>query len=449
MDSALLARAKGYLAERRLPELRALTAELHPADLADLFGDLEHPERLFLLLLLEPDRAADVLEELPDDVRVRLLDRIGDEQASHLILEMEADEAADLLGELPAERVRRLLQRMGREEAEEYSGLLRYPEDTAGGLMTTEFASLADHLRAGDAIAELRRMGRDIELPYYVYVIDRDDVLRGVFSLRDLVTAPPDAPVREIMRTDPVTISPDIDQEEAARVLKRYDLLALPVCDRAGRLLGIVTADDLLRVVGEEGTEDVLALAGVVAAAGMRTRAFPWSAVGLRTLVLVFNLLLSLIAATLISQFTELLEAMIAVAFFIPMLAASAGNVGTQSVALAIRGLATGRLGPEPWRQARREGLTGALVGLALGALSGAFAAVWQQDLLLGLIVGGAMWLVLAIAAPLGMFIPLAMNRLGFDPAIPSGPLTTTLMDNITLLIYLFLAAFVLHGVVG
>lgn len=448
MDSALLARAKGYLAERRLPELRALAAELHPADLADLFGDLEQPERLFLLLLLEPDRAADVLEELPDDLRVALLDRIGDEQASHLILEMEADEAADLLGELPAERVRRLLQRMGREDAEEFSGLLRYPEDTAGGLMTTEFASVGDHLRAGDAIAKLRRVGRDIELPYYVYVTDRDGALRGVFSLRDLVTAPPDAPVREIMRTDPVTISPDVDQEEAARVLKKYDLLALPVCDGRGRLIGIVTADDLLRVVGEEGTEDVLALAGAVGAAGMRTRAFPWSAVGLRTLVLVFNLLLSLIAATLISRFSDLLEAMIAVAFFIPMLAASAGNVGTQSVALAIRGLATGRLGPEPWRQARREVLTGALVGLALGALSGTFAGVWQQDLFLGLVVGGAMWLVLAIAAPLGMFIPLAVNRLGFDPAIPSGPLTTTLMDNITLVIYLLLATFVLHGVV-
>ncbi|MDR5683080.1 MAG: magnesium transporter [Armatimonadota bacterium] len=446
MDSARLERAKGYLAERRLPELRALVAQLHPADLADLFTDLEQPERLFLLLLLEPDKAADVLEELPDDVRVELLDRLSDEQASHLILEMEADEAADVLGELPAERARRLLARMGREEAEEFSGLLCYPEDTAGGLMTTEFVSVADHLRVEDAIAELRRIGRDIELPYYVYVTDREGVLRGVVSLRDLVTAPVDAPVREIMRTDPVTVSPDTDQEEAARILEKYDLLALPVCDRAGRLLGIVTADDLLRVVGEEGTEDVLALVGAPARADMRTYAFPWSAVARRTLFLVFNLLLNLIAATLISRFTEVLEAMVAVAFFLPMLAATAGNVGTQSLALAVRGLATGRFGPDRWRQARREGWTGALVGLACGVLVGGFAAVWQQDLRLGVVVGGAMWLALVVAAPLGMFVPFALNRLGLDPAVASGPLTTTLTDNTTLTIYLLLATFAFHG---
>ncbi len=443
--SSLLDRTRAYLAARQPEALRALAAELHPADLADLFLQLDPQERLILLLVLDLDRAAQVLEELPDEVRVELLEHLNDEEASRLILQMGADEAADVLGELPRDRLRRLLLRMGRE-AEAVEELLRYPEDTAGGLMTTEYVAVRDHLRVQDAIEELRRVGQEVELPYYVYVVDAEGRLRGVFSLRDLVVAPPDAPVREIMHTDLVTVRPEADREEAARLLEKYDLLALPVCDAGGRLLGIITADDLLRVTAEEGTEDVLRLAGAPATLEGFAGGFPWRWVGKRAGFLAFNLVLNVVVAVLISRFESILERMVALAFFFPMIAATAGNVGTQSLAVAVRGMATGLLGEDRWRVVGREILTGALVGGVCGFAALLFAALWQGNLPLGLVVGGAMWLSLTLAAAVGMLVPFGFATLRVDPAVASGPLITTITDNLSLGLYLLLGTLALGG---
>jgi magnesium transporter len=440
--SALLDRARTYLAAGQHEALRALAAELHPADLADLFLQLDSRERLTLLLLLDVDRAAEVLEELPDEVRGQLVEQLNDEEASRLILQMGADEAADVLGELPQDRLRGLLQRMGRE-AEAVEALLRYPEDSAGGLMTTDYVVVRDHLRVADAIEELRRVGQEAELPYYVYVVDAQDRLRGVFSLRDLVVAPPDVPVREVMRTDLVTVRPDTDREEAARTLEKYDLLALPVCDAQGRMLGIITADDLLRVTEEEGTEDVLRLAGAPAVMAGLAGGLPWSWVAKRAGFLAFNLVLNVVAAVLISRFESVLERTVALAFFFPMIAATAGNVGTQSLAVAVRGMATGFLSEERWKVAVREVLTGAAVGAVCGGVAFLFAALWQGNLQLGLVVGGALWASLALAAAVGLLVPLCFAALRVDPAVASGPLITTMTDNISLGLYLLLATLV------
>jgi len=443
--SSLLDRTREYLAARQPEGLRALAAELHPADLADLFLQLELPERLTFLLLLDLDRAAQVLEELPDEVRLQLLGRLNDEEASRLLLQMGADEAADVLGELPQDRLRRLLARMGRE-AEAVQELLQYPEDTAGGLMTTEYVAVPDHLRAQDALEELRRVGQEVELPYYVYVVDAERRLRGVFSLRDLVVAPPDAPVREIMRTDLVTVRPETDREEAARLVEKYDLLALPVCDGQGRMLGIITADDLLRVTAEEGTEDVLRLAGAPAALAGLAGGFPWRWTAKRAGFLAFNLVLDVVAAVLISRFESTLERSVALAFFFPMIAAIAGNVGTQSLAVAVRGMATGVLGEDRWAAAAREVLTGAVVGGTCGLAAFLFAALWQGSLTLGLVVGGALGLSLVLAAAVGMLVPFGFAALRVDPAVASGPLLTTITDNLSLGLYLILATLVLGG---
>ncbi|MDR5709138.1 MAG: magnesium transporter [Armatimonadota bacterium] len=443
--SSLLDRAREYLAARQPEALRALAAELHPADLADLFLQLEFPERLTLLLLLDMDRAAQVLEELPDEVRLQLVEHLGDEEAGRLILQMGTDEAADVLGELSRDRLRRLLEHMGRE-AEAVEELLRYPEDTAGGLMTTEYVAVLDHLRVQDAVEELRRVGQEVELPYYVYVVDPEGQLRGVVSLRDLVVAPPDAPVREVMRTDLVTVRPEADREEAARLLEKYDLLALPVCDAQGRLLGIITADDLLRVTTEEGTEDVLRLAGAPAPLVGLAGGLPWRWVARRAGFLAFNLILDVVAAVLISRFQSTLERTVALAFFFPMIAATAGNVGTQSLAVAVRGMATGFLAENQWEAAAREVRTGAVVGGVCGLLAFLFAALWQGNLALGLVVGSAMSLSLTLAAALGMLVPFGFVALRVDPAVASGPFLTTLTDNLSLGLYLLLATLVLGG---
>lgn len=437
-----------FLSARNLTGLAALLGPLHPGDLADLLRGLSDRERVTVLLLLPDEQAALVLESLDADERVALSQAVADEQLVPLLNEMATDEVTDLLGELPHDRAQRLLRLMRKEDATAVAGLLAYPENTAGGLMTTDVVTIGPDLTVARAIQDVRDQGREVELLYYVYVTETGRLV-GVVTLRELIAAPSDRLIRAMMHTRLVTVAPLDDQEAVAALARKYSLLAVPAVDETGRLLGVVTSDDLLGVVEAEGTEDVLGLTGAVGGAQMQARTFPWDVLGKRSGFLVLNLFLDLLAVIVISRFTGTLEATLALAFFIPALMASAGNVGTQSLALAVRGLATGRFGQRAWQQIGREGTSGAVVGAVCGLGVGAYAALWQQDLGLGLVVGGSMWLGLLIAAPLGMAIPLTMNRLGVDPAITSGPLITTIADILTLVVYFLLAMQLLRAVGG
>lgn len=437
-----------FLSERNLSGLAALLAPLHPGDLADLLRRLSERDRVTVLLLLPDEQAAPVLESLDPDERVALSQALVDEQLVPLLNEMATDEVTDLLGELPRERAQRLLRQMGRDEATEVAGLMAYSERTAGSLMTTDVVTIGPDLTVGRAIQDVRDQGREVELLYYVYVNEAGRLV-GVVTLRELIAAPPDRLIRSMMHTRLVTVAPLDDQEAVAELARKYSLLAVPVIDGSGHLLGVVTSDDLLGVVEAEGTEDVLGLTGAVGGAQMQARIFPWDVLAKRSGFLVLNLFLDILAVIVISRFTSTLEATLALAFFIPALMASAGNVGTQSLALAVRGLATGRFGHDAWRQVGREGTTGVVVGAVCGLAVGAYAAIWQQDLNLGMVVGGSMWLGVLIAAPLGMVIPLTMDRLGVDPAITSGPLITTIADILTLVVYFLLAMQLLRTVGG
>ncbi len=439
----LVVTVQDHLRGRNLPGLASLLAPLHSGDIAELLIQLDSPDQVSVLLLLPAEEAAVVLEMLSDDERATVTPALADEQLVPLLNEMATDEVTDLLGELPAERAGRLLRLMGREEAAAVAGLLAYPEHSAGGLMTTDVVTVGPDLTAGQAVDVVRERGREVEVLYYIYVVESGRLV-GVMTLRDLIVAPSDRPVRALMHTRLVKANPLDDQESVAGLARKYDLLAVPVTDSRGRLLGIVTSDDLLGVVESEGTEDVLALSGAPGGGEVALRTFPWSLTARRTGSLVFNLLLNLVAAFVISRFTETLQAALFLAFFMPALMATAGNVATQSLALAVRGLATGRIGPREWRYAWREIATGALVGTVCGLIMGAFAAVWQDNLSLGLIVGGAMWLAILVAAPVGVLTVLLLTRLGMDPAIASGPLATTLTDNITVTIYFIMAILLL-----
>lgn len=444
----LVVTVQDHLRGRNLPGLALLLAPLHPGDIAELLRRLTESDQVAVLLLLPVEEAAVVLEMLSDEERVAITPVLADEQLVPLLNQMATDEVTDLLGELPAERAGRLLRLMGREEAAAVAGLLGYPEHTAGGLMTTDIVTIGPDLTAGQAVEVVRERGREVEVLYYIYVVDRGRLV-GVMTLRDLIVAPTDRAVRTLMHTRLVKVTPLDDQEIVAGLARKYDLLAVPVTDPSDRLLGIVTSDDLLGVVESEGTEDVLALSGAPGGGEVILRVFPWSLTARRTGSLVFNLFLNLIAAFVISRFTETLQAALVLAFFMPALMATAGNVATQSLALAVRGLATGRIGPNEWRYASREIATGALVGAVCGLIVGAFAAIWQDNLSLGLIVGGAMWLAILVAAPIGVLIVLLLTRLGMDPAIASGPLATTLTDNSTVTIYFIMAMLVLRMVVA
>ncbi|MDQ7858996.1 MAG: magnesium transporter [Armatimonadota bacterium] len=445
MDAEALARAvRDRLDGRDLPGMAQLLRPQRPAELVDLIRHLDPPDAAAVLVVLPDADAAEVLAGLSAEEQGLIAASLADERLAALLGEMASDEATDLLGELPEERARRLLALLPPPEATAVSRLLAYPERSAGGLMSAEWLAVSPEATAAETIDALRQRGREIDLVYYVYVVEADRLV-GVVTLRDLIVSPPTRRIREFMRTRLVTAGPLDDQETVAALARKYALLAVPVVDGSGRLLGIVTADDLVKVVKSEATEDVLRFSGAVAGTETRARPFPWGVVGRRVAFLVLNLHLNIVAALLISRFEATLRAAVALAFFVPALVATAGNVGTQSLALTVRGLATRRFDGGSWGPALRETYTGALVGAVCGLAVGAFAAVWQRDLGLGFVVGAAMWIALIVAAPIGMLIPIGMERLGVDPAIASGPLTTTVTDNTTLLVYLLMASAFIH----
>ncbi|MCS7236588.1 MAG: magnesium transporter [Armatimonadota bacterium] len=423
--------------------LRSLSSQ----ELANFLLSLDPPALAQLVTRLGQDAVAELVAELDSHDAARLILKLGRAQAADVLEEMPPDDAADVLEELAPQEAETLLTEMEKDRARALKGLLAYPEGTAGSLMTPEFIAVSSRVRVADAIDLLREVGHEVELPYYVYVVDARGRLEGVVSLRDLVVAPPEAPVREVMRTDVVWVRPEADREEAARLVQKYDLLALPVCDADRRLLGIITADDILRVAEEEGTEDVLGAAGGTAPKGLGGL-LSWRWVGKRAGFLAFNLVLNVLAAVVISRFQSTLERAVSLAFFFPLLAATAGNVGTQSLAVAVRGMATRVFQAGDWGVVRREAVTGFFVGLVCGSLACAVAWLWLGDSRLALVVGAAMWVSLMVAAAVGVLVPFGFALLRFDPAIGSGPLITTITDNVSLSAYLLLASFLL-GVVA
>lgn len=442
----LIQEATSALQQRTLTKLHALIEDLHPADLADLLRRLEEPHRLAFMLWLDETRAAAVLEALEPEEQISLVRTLTDEQVSGLLEEMAQDEAVDLLGELPAARAQRLLRLMGTEEAARIRELLQFPEGSAGALMTTELVTIPADLTVGQAIAEVRRRGQDAELLYYIYVTEAARLV-GVVTLRKVIVAPPDAVVREIMQTKVITVNPWADRDEVARLVEKYDLLAVPVADAAGRLLGIVTADDILKVVKAEASEDVFALTAPLGEEPLVAGAFSWRAAWRRTFWLVVNFATALLTAVVIRAFTSVIETFLVLVFFMPVVMGTAGNVGTQSLAVAVRRFATDRQWqPQVRRALRWELATGLRLGAVCGTLLGLVVLVWWGDPRLAAVLWLAMVASLTVSAAGGLLIPLVLQRLRVDPAITSGPLVTTITDLASVTIYFTLALLLLRG---
>jgi len=429
--------------------LRELLEQLHPADLAEVLEELDEADRAATLQALDAERAAMAVEALDVDDQVVVLRLLDRRRVSEILSHMSNDDVADLLGDLPPEEAGQFLGLMEREEARDIRELLQYPEDTAGGIMTTEFVSVPAVATAAQTIDLLRRLAPDAETAYYVYVVDEQGRLAGVLSLRDLIVAPPETSVGAIMNPNVISVTADTDQEEVARQVSKYDFLAMPVVDAERRLLGIVTFDDVMDVLEEEATEDIYLLG----AAGVEEdvdilRLGPWKRATRRLPWLVLLLFGQLVAANVIAGFSSALEAMVALAYFIPILAGMGGNVGTQSLAVAVRGLATGELSRRDiFRALMVEIQTGLLLGVSTGTLIFLVALAWQGIPLLGLVVGLAMTLSMTVAALVGTLVPMVLERFGVDPAVASGPFVTTSLDVTGLFIYLGLATVFLRTV--
>ncbi len=419
----------------------------HPSDLADLVDELSDEQKKELFDLLSDEDAALIIQEMEDFDQVSLLRLLTRHKASAILREMSVDDATDLVGELSIEEARDLLSLID-EEAEEIKGLLKYPEDSAGGIMTTEFIALPEDIPVEEAISRLREVAPDAEIVYYVYVVDPQTRLTGVLSLRDLIAADDGTLLQDIMYRNIISVQAETDQEEVARVVSRYDLLAVPVVDEENRLLGIITVDDILDVIEEEATEDIYRLTGTgevtgvdileASVFGLARKRMPW---------LLISLMGGLISGSVIGAFEHTLETIVILAVFIPVIMDMGGNVGTQSSTLFVRGLATGEITPsDVWRYFFRE----TRVGLTMGILNGLFVAMvatlWQGMPLLGVVVGIAMFSTITLAALIGTLVPMFFNYYGIDPAITAGPFVTTIKDVTGLLIYFWIAtAFMSH----
>jgi magnesium transporter len=437
----ILDQVREALAKENWNQAVALVEALRPPDQADLFSDLPPTEQDQLLPRLDLEDSADILEELEEEEAAEIAARLKAEELARILDEMEPDEAADLLGDIAPERVDRVLAVM--EEPEEIRPLLVHADESAGGLMTSANITLHKEMTVTEAIAHLRTISPESETVYYLFVVDKDIRLVGVVSLRQIVVAPPSTRIEEIMDPDIIYIQANADQEEAARLMSRYDLLALPVVDNEGHLLGLITHDDLVEVLEEEATEDIYRLGGVLEEhppdipipAALRTR-LPW---------LVLNLGTALASATILSLFEGTIARVAVLAAFFPIVAGVSGSAGTQTLTVTVRGLALGELSPrDGLRALGREILIGLANGVAVGCLVAIIAQVWKGTPMLGVVVGVATLLNMIGAGIAGALVPIVMQVLRIDPALGSPILVTTITDASGYFIYLGLATLVL-----
>lgn len=417
-----------------VPEERLEVQELlkrHPAEVAEVLAALREEEALELLRRLYLRRAAAApLGEMDPEEAARLLAELNRDEAVQILQRMDPDDAVDLLAELPKKTVQDILRRLEEREAKTLSELLSYPPDTAGGLMSPEVVALPQDMTCQEAIEALRRVAEEMETVYYAYVVDEHHRLIGVLSLRDLVFARPEAPIRRVMRTEVMSVPADMDVEEVARIFDRYNFLALPVIDKEGRLLGIVTVDDVIDAIREEATEDIYRLAG--APLEERVDTPWWRSLRLRLPWLYFNLLTAFLAASVVGAFESVIAKVAALAIFMPVIAGQGGNAGMQTVTIVTRGIALGEVPKgKGWRLLGKELLLGFLHGLLVGATVGAIAYVWKGSFYLGLVAFLAMLFNLVAAGVSGAVIPLTLRALRLDPALASSIFLTTVTDTL------------------
>lgn len=436
-------RLERFIADQDLKELRAFANSVPPTSLSMELAEMEPVHRALVFRLLEKDQAIAVFENLEVDQQQELLEGMHNELIREIIEGMSTDDRARLLDEVPAKVAKKIMEQLTPAERESTNILLGYAPRTAGRIMTPDYVHIKQEMTVGEALERIRRVGLDKETIYICYVTDNQRRLVGVVSLRELVLAPLDRQVGEMMRKSVIMAHTSDDQEVVARMIKDHDLLAVPVVDGEERLVGIVTVDDAVDILEAEASEDFQRIVAVTASGGEECyfdlptrnrfmRRMPW---------LIVLLLAGTISSSIIGIFEEALSTVAAIAMFIPLIMDTAGNAGSQSATLAVRGLATGEIGPGRFlRFLLQEVGTGAFLGLGLGIGAFVLGYILTSQLSLGLAIGSAIICTVVSANIVGMALPFAFKQIKIDPAVASAPLITTIGDAIGLLVYFNMA---------
>lgn len=436
---------KGLLEQGDLQGAKSILVPVQPADIAEAIEGLPEAMQAIAFRLLSKDEATEVYEHLDSSVQQSLLEEFKRQEVLDIIEHMSPDDRARLLDELPAKVVRRLRAQLSPAEWQSTALLMGYEAGTAGRIMTPEYISLKETMSVSETLERIRNLAPVTEIIYYLYVTDTARRLTGIVSLRDLVIGQPEQQVGDIMTRDVVYVSTDTDQEEVARLIQRYDFLAIPVADSERRLVGIITVDDVIDILEQETTEDIYALGGVQSQGDNYFQTNLLTVARRRVVWLFVLLLTNTVTGTIIKSQENLLQQVVVLAAFIPLLVGTGGNVGAQSSTVVIRGMNTDEirlLGPVQviWR----EGIAGALLGGILGAIATIWAYFLQGNIAVAFAVGLSLIAISILASVSGSALPFLFRALKLDPALMSAPFITTAVDVLGVLIYFNIAKLVL-----
>ena len=438
------------LEERQFKELREVLENTHPVDIAELFEDLEDKQVLILFRLLDKDKAAETFTEMNSDMHEALINALTDSELEEVMEEMYVDDTVDIVEELPANVVNRLLMATDEETRKQINTLLKYPEDSAGSIMTVEYIAFQKEMTVEEAIMKIRQIGLNRETIYTCYVTDKRKLI-GVVSLKELLTTGDNHTLEEIMETNMFYVHTHDDQEEAVNIIHKYGLIALPVVDKEMRIVGIVTVDDAMEVLQEETTEDISMMAGIVTpseddyfATSIWQHAksrFPW---------LLFLMLSATLSGLALGHFNDFIGVWPILNTFVPMLTGTGGNCGSQSSTLIIRGLATGEIEfKDILKVILKEVVVALMVGVMLAIVNAGRILVMYRTstpdgmtaIMLAIVLGITLICTVVLAKVIGCVLPLVAKKCKLDPALMAAPLITTLVDTGTILIYFTIAS--------
>lgn len=437
---------QALLQQKNFQGAKALLVPVQPADIAQAIEGLPKAMQAIAFRLLSKQEAIEVYEYLDSSIQQSLIAELRQQEVLEIVDKMSPDDRARLFDELPAIVVQQLLQQLSPAQREATALILGYKEGTAGRIMTTEYLSVKEDLTVSQAIERVRVLASATEIIYYLYVTDRERRLTGTLSFRDLVIAQPEQRLGEIMTRDVIFVHTDTDQEEVAQIIQRYDLVAVPVVDTEQRLVGIVTVDDVLDVLEQETTEDIYTLGGVEAGGDNYFQANVLTAARKRVVWLFVLLIANTGTTAVISAQENVLEQVVALAAFIPLLIDTGGNVGAQSSTVVIRGLNLREVGIKKALQVvTRETITGALLGVMLGIAVIFWAYLLEGSLPIAMTVGTSLLTITILAAVSGSGLPFLFGAIGLDPALMSAPFITSIVDVLGVFIYLMLARAILQ----
>ena len=429
-------------------QIRDLLEEIHDEDLADLIAALPDDEAAEILARLPTEEAAPIFERLDDERQAAIVTELGPESIAQIAVEMSSDERADLIKDLPEEvgdQVLANLEQIDPRVAEDVEALAQWPERSAGGLMTTDYLSVTPVMTVSEVIQLIRKKGGEAETIYYVYALSPEKRLDGIASVRDLLLADPQQKLAEILTANVVTVPPEMDQEEVAKQLAKYDLGAIPVVDGKGTLRGVITVDDVIDVLTQEQTEDVQKQAALEPLEAPYFQTTFWIFIRKRATWLIILFVEEFFTGSALRHYDDVLKAVAKLSYYVPLLLSAGGNSGAQSSSLIIRGLAVGEVKPvDWWRVIGRELGQGLVLGVILAAVGVARALMWGDGIRFAVVVGATLVGIVVMGCVVGSMLPLGLRRLGFDPATSSTPFIASLVDVLGIILYFNIAQFLL-----